>query len=139
IVTRRLEFDTAHRLMNHESKCRFVHGHRYVLEASFGAEELDEIGRVVDFSVIKDKLGNWLDEHWDHNLELCEKDKALGEALAEHVPQNIYYIDSNPTAENMLRYLKEKIIPALFDGTGITLVKLKLHETPNCSAEIELV
>ena len=30
--TRRIEFDAAHRILNHESKCKMLHGHRYVVE-----------------------------------------------------------------------------------------------------------
>ena len=33
--TRRIEFDAAHRVMEHESKCRHLHGHRYAIEATF--------------------------------------------------------------------------------------------------------
>ncbi|MEE8246777.1 MAG: 6-carboxytetrahydropterin synthase, partial [Alphaproteobacteria bacterium] len=32
-VTRRLEIDAGHRVMTHGSKCRHLHGHRYVVEA----------------------------------------------------------------------------------------------------------
>ena len=31
-VTRRLEFDAGHRIPDHRSQCRNLHGHRYVLE-----------------------------------------------------------------------------------------------------------
>ena len=49
ICTRKLEFDSAHRVMEHESKCKMLHGHRYALEASFAATKLDNLGRVIDF------------------------------------------------------------------------------------------
>jgi 6-pyruvoyltetrahydropterin/6-carboxytetrahydropterin synthase len=51
--TRRIEFDAAHRVMEHESKCKHLHGHRYALEATFVAPDLDTLGRVVEFGVIK--------------------------------------------------------------------------------------
>ena len=31
-ITRRLEFDAGHRIPDHRSQCRNLHGHRYVLE-----------------------------------------------------------------------------------------------------------
>ena len=31
-ITRRLEFDAGHRIPNHQSQCRHLHGHRYALE-----------------------------------------------------------------------------------------------------------
>jgi 6-pyruvoyltetrahydropterin/6-carboxytetrahydropterin synthase len=135
-VTRRLEFDTGHRLLNHEGKCRHVHGHRYALEATFSAASLDKLGRVVDFGVIKEKLGAWLDVHWDHTLVLSEQDRDLGDNIAKQTGQTVYYLPTNPTAENMAAYLFENICPALFKGLGIKCEKLTLHETPNCKAEV---
>ncbi len=134
--TRRIEFDAAHRLINHESKCRFLHGHRYVVQATFVADEgLDVIGRVVDFGVIKAKLGGWIDSNWDHNTILWEKDKELGASIEGFTNQKIYYLPTNPTAENIASYLLEKICPLLFDEDKIKCVKIKLEETPNCSAD----
>ena len=40
VCVRKIEFDSAHRLINHEGKCRMFHGHRYVIEASFTAKKL---------------------------------------------------------------------------------------------------
>ena len=76
-ATRKLHFDAAHRVMQHESKCKYLHGHRYVVEATFEAAQLDDLGRVVDFGVIKERLGQWLDAHWDHATILYQKDKEL--------------------------------------------------------------
>jgi 6-pyruvoyltetrahydropterin/6-carboxytetrahydropterin synthase len=134
--TRRIEFDAAHRVMEHESKCKHLHGHRYAVEASFVAEEgLDTLGRVIDFGVIKEKLGAWIDENWDHTTILYMKDKPLGDSIAGHTKQMIYYMPTNPTAENMAIYLKDAICPKLFTGTGVTCLKIKIFETPNCAAE----
>lgn len=137
-VTRRIEFDAAHRLRDHESKCKHVHGHRYVLEATFTAPELDALGRVVDFAVIKHELGEWIDSQWDHTLILWEQDHTLGDFVDSYTGQRTYYLPYNPTAENMARYLAEHICPKLFSAHGITLTRLTLRETPNCAADIIL-
>jgi len=134
--TRRLEFDAAHRVMQHESKCKHLHGHRYVLEATFTADALDAVGRVVDFGVIKEKLGAWIDGHWDHTTVLYEKDKPLGEAIAGQTKQTIFYLPSNPTAENMAAYIFEVVCPDLFKASGLRCTGVVLHETPNCKAEV---
>lgn len=134
--TRRIEFDAAHRVMLHESKCKYLHGHRYVLEATFTADKLDSVGRIIDFGVIKQKLGGWIDEHWDHTAILFDKDKALGDAVSGQTNQAIYYMPANPTAENMASYLFEKICPGLFQETGLKCVGIKLYETPNCVATV---
>lgn len=48
-VTRVLEFDAGHRVVNHESKCATLHGHRYKVEIVAAAPGLDSLGRVIDF------------------------------------------------------------------------------------------
>lgn len=134
--TRRIEFDAAHRLRNHESKCRHVHGHRYVVEATFAADALDKVGRVIDFGVVKEKLGGWIDAHWDHTLVLEAADKGLGDSIESHTHQDIYYLPYPPSAENMARYLFEEICPALFEDSDIACTRLRIYETPNCYAEV---
>ncbi|MBI1274369.1 6-carboxy-5,6,7,8-tetrahydropterin synthase [bacterium] len=136
IITRRVEFDAAHRLREHESKCRHVHGHRYVVEASFSAPELDKIGRVVDFGILKEKLQTWIDANWDHTIILHQDDKELGRFIDGHTGQTSFYMPCNPTAENMAAFLAELCRKELFASEGIELVSLKLFETPNCSATV---
>jgi 6-pyruvoyltetrahydropterin/6-carboxytetrahydropterin synthase len=133
--TRRIEFDAAHRVMEHESKCKHLHGHRYAVEATFAAGELDKQGRVIDFGMVREMLGNWIDAEWDHNTILNEKDKALGEVISAKTGQKIFYLAANPTAENMAAYLLKTVCPKLFAGVNATCVKIKLYETPNCYAE----
>lgn len=135
-VTRKLEFDAAHRVMNHESKCATLHGHRYVIEVEATCQVLDGIGRVIDFSVIKERLGTWLDEHWDHNSILYALDKETVEALNK-LPRkkDPFVVDWNPTAENMAEYLLKFVCPMLFIDYMIKVIKITVWETPNCKAE----
>ncbi len=135
--TRRIEFDAAHRIINHESKCKMLHGHRYCLEATFVAADLDNLGRVIDFGVIREVLGGWIDDNFDHNTILSIKDKKLGEKIAEITGQKIYYMAQNPTAENIANYIFAKICPKLFADKNVKCVALKLYETPNCYANVE--
>lgn len=133
--TRRIEFDAAHRVMEHESRCKFVHGHRYAVEATFSATELDRQGRVIDFGQVKEKLGGWIDEQWDHTAILHQDDKLLGGKIAETTGQVIFYLPYNPTAENLARYLLEDVCPRLFAGSDVICVAIRVHETPNCYAD----
>jgi 6-pyruvoyltetrahydropterin/6-carboxytetrahydropterin synthase len=135
--TRRIEFDAAHRIINHESKCKMLHGHRYCLEATFVAADLDNLGRVIDFGVIREVLGGWIDDNFDHNTILSIKDKKLGEKIAEITGQKIYYMHQNPTAENIANYIFAEICPKLFADKNVKCVALKLYETPNCYANVE--
>ncbi|MES2961641.1 MAG: 6-carboxytetrahydropterin synthase [Pseudomonadota bacterium] len=134
--TRRIEFDAAHRIINHESKCKMLHGHRYALEATFVADDLDNLGRVIDFGVIREVLGGWIDDNFDHNTILSVKDKELGEKIAETTGQKIYYIQENPTAENIANYIFSEICPKLFADKNVRCVGIKLYETPNCYTEV---
>jgi len=135
--TRRIEFDAAHRIINHESKCKMLHGHRYCLEATFVAADLDNLGRVIDFGVIREVLGGWIDDNFDHNTILSIKDKKLGEKIAEITGQKIYYMAQNPTAENIANYIFAEICPKLFADKNVKCFALKLYETPNCYANVE--
>ncbi len=136
--TRRLEFDAAHRVMLHESKCKYLHGHRYVVEARFHAEALDALGRVVDFGIIKERLGGWIDQYWDHNTILNEADKALGDMIDSELQQHVFYLPDNPTAEHMAMYLLDVVCPELFANTGIRCTHIRMYETPNCYADASL-
>lgn len=135
--TRRIEFDAAHRILNHESKCKMLHGHRYALEAKFAAKKLDGLGRVIDFGKVREILGSWIDKHLDHNTILSIKDKILGEKIASETGQKIYYLKENPTAENVAKHLLKEICPKLFAKKNVRCVSVKLYETPNCSADVE--
>lgn len=137
--TRTLEFDAAHRVMNHESKCATLHGHRYKVEITAHASNLDDIGRVIDFSVIKEKIGTWLDQQWDHTTILCYHDKDAVK-LMELMPgkKKPWIAAFNPTAENMADHLLTKVCPLLLSKTGVIVVKVRVWETPNCWAEATL-
>lgn len=137
-ITRVLEFDAAHRVVNHESKCATLHGHRYKVEIVAEAEQLDAIGRIIDFSVLKAKIGTWIDTNWDHNSILYEKDIQVIQALS-NIPRNKepYITKWNPTAENMADFLL-RLCPELLQNTGVSVTKVIIWETPNCRAEASL-
>ena len=135
--TRKIEFDAAHRVMEHENKCQYLHGHRYVVEATFESNSLDDLGRVIDFGKIKEILGTWIDENWDHNAILNIKDQDLGKNIETITKQKVYYLPYNPTAENLALYLLREICPKLFPNNA-KCCKIKIYETPNCSSEIHI-
>lgn len=137
-ITRRLEWDSAHRVLRHESKCGSLHGHRYVAEVTCTAKELDGCDRVVDFSVIKDRLGTWIDTHWDHTTLVNSDDFALRDFCqteeGEHGKRAAYvFDDAEPTAETIAQELLV-VGQDLLDDTGVKVVSVRIYETPNCSA-----
>ena len=137
--TRRIQFCSGHRVLNHESKCSNMHGHNYVAMFHAVTEELDSVGRVIDFSVLKEKLGGWIDEHWDHTFIVNQDDKEVLQALESVSRKKPYFIaEWNPTAENMAEYLLKVICPQVLSGTGVQVRRIQLWETENCSVEVTL-
>ena len=120
--------------MGHENKCAHLHGHNYVLFVTVSAADLDTVGRVIDFSVLKDKLGGWIDHHWDHGMILWEREIELI-PMFQGLKQKFFILPRNPTAENMAHYLLEEVCPPLFAGTGVQIDKITIWETENCYAE----
>jgi 6-pyruvoyltetrahydropterin/6-carboxytetrahydropterin synthase len=135
--TRRFQFCAGHRVMGHENKCAHLHGHNYVALVTAHAQT-DSVGRVIDFSVMKERLGSWIDDHWDHGFILHEQDaeaeKALGYMTPNGRDQKIHRLPYNPTAENMARYLAEVVFPTVMPD-HIDCTHVELWETENCKAE----
>lgn len=137
--TRKIHFCAGHRVMNHESKCATAHGHNYYVHLVAEAPRLDCLGRVVDFSVLKEKIGGWIDENWDHTFLVYEKDKELIAALLTLPRKKDPFIcPFNPTAEEIASYLLKEICPKLLDGTHVVITKVIVYETDNCYAEASL-
>ena len=142
-ITRRLEFDYGHRVLGHEGKCRHLHGHRGVVEITVQAPELDSIGRVVDFGVIKRLVGGWIDNNWDHNFLMHPDDplnKIIRDAQDKDDPfqgREPYVMrEGNPTAENMAKelfYVAQVLLT--FD---LEVIKIRIWETPSCYADYSL-
>lgn len=138
LCTRRVQFCCGHRIWGHENKCAFLHGHNYVVLFHAAAPELDAMGRVIDFSVLKHRLGGWIEEHWDHGFVLHRDDRD-GRAALEQIPgQKLYLMDRNPTAENMALHLLETVAPVALADLDVEVTKVTLWETENCYAEVSL-
>ena len=131
------DFSTGHRVYQHESKCAHLHGHNYRIHFTVEAPKLDSIGRVMDFSVIKEKLCVWLEREWDHKFLVWSQD-PWSVTLKELDPDGTVIVDFNPTAENMGEYLISTIGPKMLEGTLVSLVKVKIEETRKCSVNVEV-
>jgi len=135
---RRIQFCCGHRVHRHESKCANLHGHNYVAFFHAVAPGLDELGRVIDFSVLKARLGEWIDTKWDHGFVLWNEDAPALGAMTMMPAQKLYLMPSNPTAENMALHLLHDIAPVLMEGTGVQVTRVVLWETENCYVDVSL-
>lgn len=128
--TKILRVEAGHRLLKHESQCKNIHGHSYVFEITVCAGQLDEVGRVIDFGMIKDIVGHWLDTNWDHAF-IYEQEDPLEEFLQAHNMKR-FRMDRPPTAENLAQYLLE--VCTLQLPSTITTLSVVCRETASCFA-----
>ncbi|HEY8609490.1 MAG TPA: 6-carboxytetrahydropterin synthase QueD [Noviherbaspirillum sp.] len=142
-ITRKLEFDAGHRIPDHKSQCRNLHGHRYTLEITLVGEVIrqegnSENGMIMDFSDVKALAKAHLVDVWDHAFIAYERDTAVLAFLNGLPGHKTVVIKSIPTVENLAQAAFDILRPVYQDryGTGLRLHKLVLHETPNCWAEI---
>jgi 6-pyruvoyltetrahydropterin/6-carboxytetrahydropterin synthase len=136
---RRIQFCAGHRVHEHESKCRNLHGHNYVafFEACGIDADLDRLGRVIDFAVLKERIGGWIDQHWDHGFILWTNDQEAIVAVSGMLAKKLYLMPTNPTAENMAKHLLRDVCPTLMEGSGVKVIKVTIWETENCIAVAE--
>lgn len=149
-VSRYHDISCGHRVVGHEGKCKNLHGHNYRIHftarGTMSGGKLDNLGRVVDFSVIKTQMCAWLEEHWDHKTILWNRDpwwRALqaaenGMPALEGINDGIIAIDYNPTAENMALFLLYNIAPRMMKGTYAQIIEVEIEETRKCSAKVSL-
>lgn len=141
-ITRRLEFDAGHRIPDHKSQCRHLHGHRYALEITLQGTPVDSAGRadhgmVMDFSQVKEIAMRHLVEQWDHAFLAWREDTAVVAFLQSLAGHKTVLLDSVPTAENLAREAFRILAPhySAHYQNRLRLVRLRLYETPNCWAD----
>lgn len=142
-LVRQLRFCAGHRLYQHESKCAFFHGHNYRVDievvGASGGTAVDAVGRIVDFSQIKQRMLGWLDANWDHAFLVFEEDENALAAVRMVEPTKYFVMPWNPTAENMARYLLEVVAPSVLGDLGVVARKVCVWETEESCAVATLV
>lgn len=79
-------FDAAHKLAEYKGKCARLHGHTWKVEVFVIGKKLNDIGLLIDYRIIKEKL-NEVIEKLDHSF--LNDFKEIG----------------NPTSENISKYI----------------------------------
>ena len=142
LVTCRLEFDAGHRIPDHASQCRHLHGHRYALEVTLSGEIVRKAGdpancMVMDFSEVKALAKSHLVDRWDHAFLVYAGDRSVVEFLATLPGHKTVILDCVPTAENLAESAF-RILDARYQdsyGNHLRLDRVRLYETPNCWAD----
>ncbi|WP_454721205.1 MULTISPECIES: 6-carboxytetrahydropterin synthase QueD [Cupriavidus] len=142
-ITRRLEFDSGHRIPNHGGQCRNIHGHRYRLDLTLSGEVLrsagaSDEGMILDFGDIKALANQHLVDKWDHAFLIHRGDTALLNFLQSMEGHKTVVLDAIPTVENLAQIAFDILAPVFKDcfGHQLQLTRLVLFETPNCWAEV---
>lgn len=140
-ITTRLEFDAGHRIPNHKSQCRNLHGHRYALEITLSGDiitkEISENGMIMDFSDVKRIARESVVDVWDHAFLVYAGDTEVLKFLNSLPNHKTVIFPSVPTAENMaaeaFRILKNQYQDTY--GNHLKLERVRLYETPNSWAD----
>lgn len=141
-VTRRLEFDAGHRIPDHRSQCRNLHGHRYVLEITLTGDIVQapgesDNGMLMDFADIKRIAKAHIVDVWDHAFLVYEGDTTVRGFLDSMPGHKTVVLDRIPTAENVAAIIFEILAPHYHGhyGADLRLTRVRLYETPNCWAD----
>ena len=137
-IKRFVETDTGHRVPNHKSKCKHMHGHRYRWEAVIEGDIIQtsgvsDEGMLMDFSEISEILEKHIHDVVDHSFIVYEKDHLAIQALEvlgdDHRTLIVPFI---PTAENLAKWAFEQVEPHIESqyGQKIKLLAMNVRETP---------
>jgi len=137
-IRRWVETDTGHRVPNHKSKCRHMHGHRYRWEAELEGDVVtlggvSEEGMLMDFSDVSAILNEYIHDVVDHAFIVYERDKealiALSHMGDEHRTLIVPFI---PTAENLAKWAFEQVETHISSsyGNSLKLHAFHVRETP---------
>lgn len=141
IITRKGNFDSMHRIMDHPSKCAAIHGHTYLYEIQIDTT-VGDIGYGIDFADVKTILQYYIDGYLDHGailnpadvdiIQLCESMKSKHYIMKTLRSSQNYM---NPSAENISREMYY-VLHILFKRQNIIgyngINNIRLYETPNC-------
>jgi len=111
-------FAAAHRLRGYQGKCEELHGHNYRVRLVVAGNQLDQIGLLQDFTVLKRVLRGIVDK-LDHKY------------LNELPP----FDEMNPSAENLARFIHDEMARQLGGQMGgAALASVTVWETDTASA-----
>ncbi len=126
-IGKELYFSYGHRLMNHDGKCKLLHGHNAKVTIKLAAKRLDQNGMVIDFSALKQAVKAFLDDQFDHQMILHKDDPLV--ALLKESGEHFRSLDVHPTAECLAKIIFEFVAAANFP-----VVEVTLWETESCFA-----
>lgn len=137
-VVKRIEFPAGHRLMNYNGKCKNLHGHSFVAEVCLGADQLDGMGLVIDFTDVGRFLKTWIDQNWDHAFIVNNDDKKLLEFLLVN-NLKVYALRTgedgeNPSVENLSKHMYKILYEEYSSHPGLIIEYVDIWESSSSYA-----
>jgi len=137
-VTKEFNFEIAHALWNYDGACKNIHGHSYKLFVTLIGEPNKNIsdsklGMVIDFGVLKKLITKNIVDKFDHALILNSNSPVKKLEKIDQMFNKIEIVNYQPTCENLVIDLVERIKKLL--PKKLKLFRLKLHETGTSFAE----
>ena len=143
-IVKIIQWDMGHRVLNHRSVCKGIHGHRYKAEICLEGELIvdsgsSEEGMVIDFSDIKKIAQKFIQNKLDHGFMVWDQDDELLDFFKHSKGHKLVIVPFTPTAENVAAYIFQKLKNEFSDKfkTGLHLHSVKLWETPSSYALYE--
>ncbi len=140
-VIKEIQWDMGHRVTNHHSQCRNLHGHRYKAEICVegdlvNIEGVSNEGMVIDFGDIKKIATERVHNVLDHGFMVWNKDEVLVKFFKENAEQKYIIVPFVPTSENIAAWIFKQLDGHIKDKykTGLRLYSIKLWETPTSAA-----
>ena len=128
----------AHALWNYDGPCRNIHGHSYQLYVTvYGQPSKDinntKLGMVMDFSDLKKIVNQYVVGYFDHSVVISSRASQPDIERVEQMFEKFYVVDFQPTCENLVIDMAERIRTRLPDH--VSLFSLRLVETATSYAE----
>lgn len=126
----------AHAIHGYSGACKNIHGHSYELHVSVSSaikytEYIAAPGFLIDFKEIKKLVTAAIINKFDHQLVLSEEYLELNKHLLS--ADNLVALEAEPTAENLLIYIRKTLEKLMPENIRITCIKL--FETQDSYAE----
>lgn len=135
-ITKEFKFEMAHALYGYDGLCANIHGHSYKLWVTVKGEVKNENGHtkdgmLMDFTDLKSIVKPEIVDKYDHSLVLNANSPHADLDLSAF--NKVYYLDYQPTSENLVldfaNFIKEQL------PDGVDLLKVVLSETASSFAE----
>ncbi len=120
-ISKDFTFSAGHAIRGHTGGCERLHGHNYRVRIHLGAEELDELGMVMDFADLKAMAAEILGP-FDHQV-------------INEIPP---FDERNTTAELLSEYVYREVEKRLAGNARVAVERVEVWENETSCAVFEV-